>query len=152
MAAVRIRPTRGPEEYPALVAIWRSAVDATHSFLSDSDRDEIESHLATDYFPAVKLSIAETENGPVGFCGAVDGDLAMLFVDSGRHRQGVGTALLDHAIEHEAVTTVDVNEQNESAKDFYLRRGFDVIGRSETDDAGRPYPLLHMELARRVTH
>ncbi|WP_313958069.1 hypothetical protein [Corynebacterium glyciniphilum] len=27
---------------------------------------------------------------------------------------------------------------------FYRRRGFTVIGRDDLDDAGRPYPVLHM--------
>ena len=30
---------------------------------------------------------------------------------------------------------------------FYERLGFVVRGRSPTDDAGRPYPLLHLERA-----
>ncbi len=29
---------------------------------------------------------------------------------------------------------------------FYEHHGFEVIGRSELDDAGRPYPLLHLRL------
>jgi putative acetyltransferase len=40
-----------------------------------------------------------------------------------------------------------VNEQNPAACRFYQACGFVVIGRSEVDDAGRPYPLLHMRLA-----
>ena len=44
---------------------------------------------------------------------------------------------------------MDVNEQNVSAAGFYAHRGFEVVGRSETDEAGRPYPLLHLRLDRR---
>ncbi|TMD66902.1 MAG: GNAT family N-acetyltransferase [Chloroflexi bacterium] len=44
-------------------------------------------------------------------------------------------------------TTVDVNEQNDQALGFYLRMGFVVVGRSELDSNGKPYPLLHMRLA-----
>lgn len=51
-----------------------------------------------------------------------------------------------HAIGEQGVTAVDVNEQNVSAAGFYLHRGFEVVGRSETDEAGRPYPLLHLRL------
>ena len=43
--------------------------------------------------------------------------------------------------------TVDVNEQNSVARSFYEACGFVVEGRSELDDQGRPYPLLHMRLA-----
>lgn len=149
MAALSIRPSIGAEEYPALVAIWRSAVDETHGFLADAHRDEIESHLQSDYFPAVTLSVAELDGRPVGFSGVLDGNLEMLFVDATERAGGVGTALLSHAIAEYDVTRVDVNEQNDSAAGFYVHRGFEVVSRSETDEAGRAYPLLHMKLAER---
>jgi putative acetyltransferase len=40
---------------------------------------------------------------------------------------------------------VDVNEQNPEAARFYEACGFAVVGRSELDDGGRPFPLLHMK-------
>lgn len=143
-----IRPSVGAAEYPLLAAIWRSAVDATHDFLATADRDEIAARLPSDYFPAVVLSVAEREGRAVGFSGVLDGSLEMLFVDAAHRGGGVGTALLDHAIGEHGVTRADVNEQNAAAAGFYARRGFEVVGRSETDEAGRPYPLLHLRLGR----
>ncbi|GAB2685795.1 acetyltransferase [Saccharopolyspora gloriosae] len=143
---VTVRPSIGAVEHGALVAIWRSAVDATHTFLAAADRDEIERHLASDHFPAVVLSVAEIDGDPVGFAGTLDGNLEMLFVDAAHRGSGIGTALLRHAIAEHGVTRLDVNEQNEQAASFYAHRGFEVTGRSETDDAGRPYPLLHLRL------
>jgi putative acetyltransferase len=143
-----IRPSVGAAEYPALAAIWRGAVDATHDFLAQADRDEIDARLQSDYFPAVVLSVAERDGRPVGFSGVLDGSLEMLFVDATQRDGGIGTALLDHAIGEHGVTRVDVNEQNDLAAGFYARRGFEVVGRSETDGAGRPYPLLHLRLRR----
>ena len=69
MPDLSIRPSQGPAEYPQLVAIWRSAVDATHDFLAEADRAEIESRLAPDYLPAVTLSVAERDGAAVGFSG-----------------------------------------------------------------------------------
>lgn len=143
-----IRPSIGAAEYPALTAIWRGAVEATHTFLADPDRDEIEAKLPSDYFPAVVLSVAERDGRPVGFSGVLDGTLEMLFVDAAQRGSGIGTALLAHAIRKHGITKVDVNEQNVSAAGFYAHRGFEVVGRIETDDAGRPYPLLHLSLGR----
>lgn len=146
MPTVQIRPATGPAEHPALVAIWRGAVDATHHFLAAADRDEIEARLASDYLPAVLLSVAEVDGLPAGFSGVLDGTLEMLFVDAARRGSGIGSALLAHAIAEHGVTAVDVNEQNVEAAGFYARRGFEVVGRSETDEAGRPYPVLHLRL------
>ncbi|MBC9953808.1 GNAT family N-acetyltransferase [Leucobacter sp. cx-42] len=141
-----IRPCAGPAEYPALVAIWRSAVDATHEFLEPADRARIESKLTTDYFPAVTLTVAERGGVPVGFAGVVEDSLEMLFVADEVRGQGIGSALLTEVVEQQAVTRVDVNEQNPGALGFYLARGFAQTGRSELDGDGRPYPLLHLEL------
>jgi putative acetyltransferase len=145
---VSIRPSTGPSEFPALVAIWRSAVDATHDFLADTDRDEIEARLAVEYFPAVDLFVAERDGRAVGFSGVLGGRLEMLFVSAAERGRGVGSALLDHAIREAGVTELDVNEQNPSAAGFYAHHGFEVVARSATDDAGRPYPLLHLRLNR----
>lgn len=146
MPELTIRPSIGADEYAALAAIWRRAVNATHAFLHESDRDEIEAHLTSEYLPAVVLSIAEIGGLPVGFAGTLDGNLEMLFVDAARHGDGIGSALLAHVIRHQDVSRVDVNEQNPAAVTFYSRRGFEVAGRSEVDEAGRPYPLLHLRL------
>ncbi|MDX1892400.1 acetyltransferase [Mycolicibacterium sp. 050158] len=145
---VSIRPSLGAAEYPVLAAIWRGAVDATHDFLAEADRDEIEARLQSDYLPAVVLSVAERDGRPVGFSGVLEETLEMLFVDATQRDGGIGTALLAHAISEHGVTKVDVNEQNVSAAGFYAHRGFEVVGRSETDEAGRPYPLLHLSLSR----
>lgn len=44
------------------------------------------------------------------------------------------------------VTTVDVNKDNENAMMFYMKSGFSIVSESLTDDAGRPYPILHLQL------
>ncbi|WP_232717583.1 acetyltransferase [Gordonia metallireducens] len=147
---VTLRACHGPDEYPHLVAIWRSAVNATHDFLAEHDRNEIERQLAPSYFPQVELTVADVDGGPVGFAGTAGSGLEMLFIEADARGTGVGTALLTRVLE-DGVTTVDVNEQNDQAVQFYLRRGFEVTGRSELDDAGRPYPLLHMTLRAAVS-
>lgn len=139
-----IRACLGSQEHPALVSIWRSAVDATHDFLAEQDRDAIEAQLAGAYFPQVTLTVTELAGRPVGFAGVAGQSLEMLFVDAGLHGRGIGSALLAHVVRTAGVRAVDVNEQNPSAAAFYLRHGFTVAGRSEVDGEGRPYPLLHL--------
>lgn len=148
MDSPALRPCRGAHEYPQLVGIWRSAVDATHDFLTDVDRDAIESVLSSAYFPQVQLTVADLDGIPVGFAGTNEGNLEMLFVDAAVRGRGVGTLLLDDVLVAHGVRRVDVNEQNAQAVAFYRRRGFTVTGRDDLDDAGRPYPVLHMSWSR----
>ena len=77
--------------------------------------------------------------------GLTGDDIAALFLEPARRGRGGGRRLVEHA---QALRggdqTVDVNEQNATAVGFYEAVGFEVVGRSPLDDAGRPLPLLHM--------
>lgn len=146
---ITIRPCHGPSEFSELVDIWRSVVRATHDFLAESDFERIQSNLASMYFPAVTLIVAERDGRPVGFAGVAEASLEMLFVADAARGVGIGSALLAEAVANHAVTRVDVNEQNAAAHRFYLGRGFDQVSRSELDGDGRPYPILHLALRPR---
>ena len=134
-------------ELEALVGVWRRAVEATHHFLRPADVDELEPQMRTELARAA-IRVAAAPEGPVGFLVGTGGEVDGLFVDPAVHGQGVGTALLDDAAAHHQVLTLDVNVQNPAARAWYARRGFVETGRSETDEDGRPYPLVHL---RRVT-
>lgn len=152
MSVIVIRPVRGAGEYSRLVEVWRSSVDATHSFLAPEHRDMIEARLATVYLPQVKLTVAEDDGTIVGFAGTAGGNLKMLFVDADYRGRGIGTRLLERVIRTDGVKTVDVNEQNSQALGFYEHAGFAEIGRSTLDGDGLPYPLIHMALYARANN
>lgn len=133
------------EDWPDLVRIWRRAVEATHDFLTRGDIDEIETDVRAMSPSELTITVAErADDGPVGWIGMDGTQVEALFVDPAAHRQGVGTALLASATAAMPQVTLDVNEQNPSALRFYERHGFTQIGRSERDQEGRPFPLLHM--------
>jgi putative acetyltransferase len=81
---------------------------------------------------------------------AMDGPkVEALFLDPSGMGQGGGRKLLALARRKTDAMTpllVDVNENNPAALAFYLRMGFRQTGRSPLDGAGRPFPLLHLEL------
>lgn len=131
--------------YPLLEAIWERSVRATHTFLDDAAIDRIKELIIPVYFPAVTIFAAEDGGHIVGFVGIGGDVIEMLFVDSKFLRRGYGAALMDYALGLGACR-VDVNEQNYGARAFYTRRGFTVVGRDDCDDAGRPYPILHLQL------
>ncbi len=132
-------------DYETLAGIWERSVLATHSFLRVEDFNEIKTVLIPNCFPNVNL-YAIVDNGMyAGFIGMSPDSIEMLFIDSDRRGQGYGSALIEFAKQRGA-TKVDVNEQNLSALNFYKAKGFRIISRDETDDGGRPYPILHLSL------
>ena len=69
----------------------------------------------------------------------------MLFVSAEKRGQGIGKRLLEHAVAACGVNELTVNEQNPQAIGFYAHMGFRTYKRSETDEQGAPYPILHMK-------
>jgi putative acetyltransferase len=136
-----------PDDRAQLVHLWERAVRATHDFLTADDiealRPDVHQALAGEGLELWVL--ADAGDAPVGFMGLAGDDIAALFLDPARRGRGGGRRLVEHA---QALRggdlTVDVNEQNATAVWFYEAIGFVVVGRSPVDDAGRPFPLLHM--------
>ncbi|QVN18682.1 acetyltransferase [Burkholderia pyrrocinia] len=124
--------------------IWRGAVDATHHFLSDDDRREIESEVVT-FLPGAPLDLAvDDDDRAIGFMLLDGSHMEALFVDPAHHGAGVGRLLVEAALRRHPDLSTDVNEQNEAAAGFYERLGFERCGRSALDGQGRAYPLIHL--------
>ncbi|MBA1201375.1 GNAT family N-acetyltransferase [Pseudomonas capeferrum] len=139
-------------DYPRLLQIWEQSVRATHDFLPETYLVILRDHVLGKYLDAVELICCkDSAQRILGFAGASNGQVDMLFVAPECHGQGVGKRLLRHAIDELGAWQLDVNEQNPKALGFYLHQGFKVIGRSEKDGLGQPYPLLHMALADPAT-
>lgn len=134
-------------EYPRIIAVWEASVRATHHFLKEEDIQYFKPLILTHYLDLVELRGIRNDAGAIiGFTGTADCQLEMLFVHPEEIGKGIGKALLLYAIEQMKITSVDVNEQNELATSFYLHHGFEIIGRSDFDNTGKPYPILHMKL------
>lgn len=134
-----------PEKYQILVAIWERSVRATHKFLPGEVIDDIKQVLATDYLPMVDIYVLEADGVLSGFIGLSGCKIEMLFIDADCIGKGYGSMLIDYA-KQQGAYLVDVNEQNETAMNFYIAKGFKIISRDEKDEAGRHFPILHMTL------
>jgi putative acetyltransferase len=137
----------GPEDYARVVEVWEASVRATHAFVTEADIEVIRP-LVREGLPQVThlLSVRERSGRVAGFIGVEDCKVEMLFVHPAWRGQGIGRRLLSYAVTTLGASELDVNEQNPQALGFYLRMGFEVVGRSSVDSLGKPYPLLHMRV------
>lgn len=140
---VRLRP-KTAADVPALFEIWKAAVRATHAFLSETDFAEYCVQLEQLYLPLAELEVVELDGEVVGFLGMSQSKVDSLFLAPACHGRGVGRAVMDVVFARYPQVTLDVNEQNQGARAFYERLGFRQTGRSDVDDSGKPYPILHL--------
>ncbi|WP_417457387.1 acetyltransferase [Kordiimonas sp.] len=138
-----------PSDLGRLFDIWHAAVVATHDFLSPEQRQEIAEVVKAQYLPSADFLVYEDTDGkPLGFMGCSGANIDALFVDPEAHGMGIGTRFIDHMKVRHEVLTVQVNEQQPQAHAFYHKCGFRDVRRDPTDDAGRPFPIIHLEWAR----
>jgi putative acetyltransferase len=137
-----------PADYVTLVDVWEASVRATHDFITDADIAYYRPLILKNYLKTLELRAAIDLNRQIiGFMGISEYNLELLFIRPDKIRMGVGRQLVDLAVNEMNIRNVDVNEQNVQALNFYLHYGFKVTGRSETDSAGKPYPILYLTLA-----
>lgn len=139
----------GSADYEEIVAVWERSVVASHDFIPREYFEYLRLRLPDIYLPMVRLYCHKKyPDGEIdAFVGVRDDCVEMLFVHPDAMGKGIGIALLRHAVEQCGARRVWVNEQNTGALAFYRRCGFRVVGRSEVDGEGRPYPLLELEYA-----
>ena len=130
---------------PDLLAVWEDSVRATHHFLSEVEILRIKAYVPQALGGVAHLAVAEDDGGRVvGFLGAENGRLEMLFLSPAARGQGLGRRLVDYGTAHYGIREVTVNEQNPQAVGFYEHLGFVTYKRTDRDEEGGPYPLLYM--------
>jgi putative acetyltransferase len=147
-----IRPAT-PQDRSVLFDVWLRAVRSTHTFVADADIEAFKP-LVRDYLASNETEfwvLCDDDGSIMGFMGIAGPRMESLFLAPEFHRRGGGRRLVAHARAMRGELTVDVNEQNTAAVDFYEACGFVVEDRSELDATGRPYPLLQMRLAESAT-
>jgi len=137
-----------PVEYQRAAEIWESSVRATHHFVAEDDIVSFRPLVRGAFKELPQLAGLRSDSDElVGFVGVADGKVEMPFLDPAFRGRGGGRTLLKHARTVFGAIAVDVNEQNEQAVGFYLHEGCEVVGRSELDSSGKPYPILHLSMS-----
>jgi putative acetyltransferase len=132
-------------DFDALVDIWQRSVRATHHFLSEDEIQHLHQLVRDGALAGLEIWVlCGDADTPIGFMGLSGAKVEALFLAPEYFRRGLGRRLLQHAEQLRGALTVDVNEQNPAAVRFYEACGFVVVGRSELDSGGLPFPILHM--------
>lgn len=130
-----------------ILQVWESSIKATHLFLTEANIVSLRSFVKEGVKFISNLAVIRDEEDTIqAFIGVHDNKIEMLFVKDTCRGRGLGKHLVNWAINTLNIKFVDVNEQNEQGLGFYKYMGFEVFDRSELDEQGNPFPILHMKL------
>ena len=118
-----------------LVRVWREAREARLRFLTDlHGADEDRAYLSGTVLPANEVWVASVGPAVAGFIAFGRGWVNHLYVAPAFQGHGVGTKLLSIAMRSNPTLQLWAFAVNRPAIEFYERRGFRVVER--TDGAG----------------
>lgn len=141
------KPDRTDTLIEEVTRVWEDSVRATHLFLSEDAIAEIKEYVPEALREVAHLVVSVNDlEEPISFMGVQDRSIEMLFISPDSRGKGIGKELVRYGIKTFATNRVTVNEQNPQAIGFYEHLGFKVYKRTETDEQGRSYPLLYMEI------
>jgi len=140
---LQIRPYRADDK-SRLLSIWRAASEIGHPFFSEDQLDEQQHLVGEIYLPKAETWVAQYDGEPVGFIGLLDSFIGGLFVSPEAQGQGIGRALIAHALERKHSLELEVYALNESAVGFYRRLGFVEVSRRPTDDNNLPFEVIRL--------
>lgn len=129
-----------------VISVWENSVRATHHFLSSTEIDYYKSIVESIDFSTFQVYCLIDNNTVAGFIGLSEQKIEMLFLAPEYIGNGLGKKLMNFAIRELKANEVDVNEENKSACQFYLKSGFTVYGKEEKDNEGKDHPILKMRL------
>lgn len=147
MIDIEILDNINKEDMDNILDVWESSVRATHTFLNEENIISIKPQVKEGAYYVSKLVCVRNNKGAIqAFMGVNDDKIEMLFVSDDYRGEGIGKRLIEYAINALNIKYVDVNEQNMQGVGFYKHMGFDIFKRSEFDEQGNPFPILHMKL------
>ncbi|MFD1745396.1 GNAT family N-acetyltransferase [Rhizobium helianthi] len=134
-----IRPYDAAADLTRLSAIWLSASRIAHPFIGEQQLQEQQVLVETLYLPTAETWVASMTGEAVGFISLLDQFIGGLFIEPCRQGEGIGRALVQHALARKGDLSLDVYTQNRQAFGFYLKLGFQEVSRRSADDQGLPF-------------
>lgn len=125
-----------------VLSIWREASNFAHPFLSEAFQAEAEVAIRDIYLPMAETWLATKADEPVGFIALIDEEVGGFFVRPAWHGQGIGRALMDHAVSQRPALQLGVFRDNPVGRRFYEAYGFTVTGEQLDEASG--HPLVRM--------
>ncbi len=131
-------------DYTRIMEIWESSVKVSYNISKDNYvnmYNEIQTNL-----PKLDLYVYRKTGKIIAFMGIDNNSIELLHCDPEYMRQGIGTFMVNHAVEFLNVKYVDIYEDNKEEVEFYKSLGFIVEAYMPHEKFG--YNVIHLKLEK----
>ena len=139
--------TASEADFDDLTDLWERSARSSHAFMDDDEFVELKPHIRDLLLPSMDVWVAEAAGSMLGFVGARDEHVELLYIAPEAQGRGIGTQLLAQPAGGEGPRSVEVYADNAVGLGFYLSQGFRETRRDPTDAAGRHFAMVHLERA-----
>ena len=108
----------------AVIEVWYAASLLATPFLSTEFLAGERENIRNIWLSEAETWVFEAAGRTVGFLSLIGNEVGAIFVDPYSQGQGVGTALMDHAVSLRGELFLDVFEDNAIGRRFYDGFGF----------------------------
>lgn len=143
---ISIRAYTAATDIEKLSAIWFDASLLAHAFIGEPRLRDQRITVETVYLPNAETWVACRSGTPVGFISLMDSFIGGLFVAPRCQGQGIGRALIAHALNLKGALMLEVYTENAQAVTFYRALGFTELSKRAMDDDGLPFETVRMHL------
>ena len=120
-----------------IMDIWLNSSIDGHKFIDEKYWRDNYDTVKNVYIPMSEVFIYEDNNETKGFIGILNNEfIGALFVDKNSQGLGIGSKLIDYALNKYNKLNLAVYKDNENAVKFYINKGFKIINEQQNEDSG----------------
>jgi putative acetyltransferase len=129
----------------AIIEVWEAATRLAHPFFTDDFIASERVAVREVYLPNTVTYVAEKDSRIAGFLSLIGDEVGAIFVQPEFQGTGLGRALMDRAALGRNFLEVEVFQNNQIGRPFYVRYGFEEMRRSVHDATGETLLRLRWE-------
>ena len=127
------------ENTAQLLRLWLESTTEAHPFIDAAYWKANEALVRDEYLPAAETWVWEENGTPRGFISVIQSQfVGALFVTPAYIGKGIGRALLNHVQQRFPHLTLEVDQKNVRAVNFYHAQGFRIEDSAWQDDTQHP--------------
>jgi len=124
------------DDLDVVLDIWLQASINAHSFVESGFWESQVESMRDIYIPACESYVFVEGGEVIGFYSLHENTLAAIFIYPEFQGRGFGKELLSHAKQQRDVLTLSVYKANDSSVQFYLSKGFTIVGEQADEHTG----------------